>query len=397
MNAKTNVSVNAGNRSLEFQLPDSARDVHCAGEPTDQTLRDLVLHAVQQPLAFPELSLAILDDDRVAIAIEAGVPRGPEIVRELVVWLLNRSLPLEQITVVLSSSALDALQAMQQALIEWPTLRIVQHAANDQEQLEYIAAAETADAIYIQRDLVEASVVLPIYCIRHPDSLNASDLYAMAPGFADANTQHRWNLAWLDDNQHHLHHQSKLSREAGWLMGVQFALAVIPAHDGGIAGILGGDPEQVFRTATSQLQEASYAEPPPEQHDLVIASIDGARDQQTWMNVARAMAKADSFLSPAGCLVILCDVHRITDGIAQLASDQPDDELERSLLGGDLEDAFPAAVIRSVQAKRSVYLMAPLDSAELEGMGLAPIANAADVERLAKRFRSICLLRTSQF
>jgi hypothetical protein len=115
------------------------------------------------------------------------------------------------------------------------------------------------------------------------------------------------------------------------------------------------------------------------------------------MNVARAMAKADSFLSPAGCLVILCDVHRITDGIAQLASDQPDDELERSLLGGDLEDAFPAAVIRSVQAKRSVYLMAPLDSAELEGMGLAPIANAADVERLAKRFRSICLLRTSQF
>lgn len=397
MNAKTKVSLTAGNNHLEFHLPENARDLICAGSPTEQSLRDLVLDAVTHPIAFPELGLAILDDDHVAIAIEDGVPRGPEIVREVVAWLLGRGLQPEQITVVLSATGNIPMDAMRRALHDREGVRIVQHAANDPEQLEYIAAAESADAIYIQRDLVEASVVLPIYCIRHPESLNASDPYAMSPGFADAKTKQRWNLAWLDDNRHHLRLQSKLSREAGWLMGIQFALAVVPAQDGAIAGIVGGDPEQVYRTAQSQLQETSYTEPATTKCDLVIASVEGAKDQQTWINVARAMAKADGFLSPAGCLVVLCDVDRITDGIAQLASDEPDDELERSLLGGDLEDAFSAAVIRSVQAKRSVYLMASLDPADVEGLGLAPIASSADVERLSQRFRKVCLLRTSQF
>ena len=397
MNAKTNVSISTGNTTLELNLPNNTRDVVCAGPPTDQTVRDLILAAITQPIAFPELSLAILEDDRVAIALEEGVPRGPEIVRELVAWLVGRGLQPDQITVVLSATGEYPMIAMRRSLSDWEGLHIVQHAADDPEQLEYIAAAETADAIYIQRDLVEASVVLPIYCIRPPEALNASDLYAMSPGFADAKTKQRWNLAWLEDNRRHLHLQAKLSREAGWLMGVQFALAVVPAHDGGIAGILGGDPEQVYRTAIIQLQEACTAEEATKKHDLVIASIEGAKDQQTWMNVARAMTKADMFLSSAGCLVVLCDVDRITDGIAQLSSDQPDDELERMLLGGDLEDAFSAAVIRSVQAKRSVYLMAPLNPAEIEGLGLAPVSGTADVERLSQRFRNICLLRTSQF
>ncbi|MFO0014133.1 MAG: hypothetical protein ACK553_15475 [Planctomycetota bacterium] len=397
MKPKTSYFVTTGNTSFELRLPETARDVTCAGYPTDQSIQDLVLDAVSHPIAYPELGLAILEDDLVAIALEEGVPRGPEIVRALVAWLLGRGLQAPQITVVLPSAGSAPLRAMQKELNEWEGLRIVQHLAKDTEQLEYVAAAETADAIYIQRDLVEAAVVLPIYCIRHPEALSASDLYAMSPGFADANTQQRWNLAWLDDNQHHLHLQSKLSREAGWLMGVQFALAVVPAQDGGIAGILGGNPEQVYKTATSQLQEASYSEPATATHDLVIASIDGARDQQTWMNVARAVAKADTFLTPAGCMVVLCEVDRISDGVAQLASDEPDDVLERELLGGDLEDAFPAAVIRSVQAKRSVYLMASLDPAEIENLGLAPISTPADVERLAQRSRSTCLLRTSQF
>ncbi|MCU0707420.1 MAG: lactate racemase domain-containing protein [Pirellula sp.] len=397
MNTKTTYSVTTGNSSIELQLPETTSDVSCAGPPTTQTIRDLVLDAIQHPIAYPELALAILDDDLVSIAVEDGVPRATEIVRELVEWLLSRQLKAEQITVVLSSSADTSYRAMLQAMEVYEGLRVVQHAAHDNERLEYIAAAETADAIYIQRDLVEASVVLPIYCIRHPEALNASDLYAMSPGFADAKTQQRWNLAWLDDNDHHMHLQAKLSREAGWLMGVQFALAVVPAQDGGVAGIVAGDPEQVFKTATTQLQESSYSETGPTRHDLVIASIDGTSDQQSWMNVARAVAKADMLLSAAGRLVVMCDVSKITDGIAQLASDEPDEQLERALLGGDLEDAFPAAVIRSVQAKRSVYLMAPLSPQDVESLGMAPISSANDIERLAQRTHSVCLLRTSQF
>lgn len=397
MNARVTFALPIGGKLVEFQIPDHARDIQCAGPATAKSIRDMVTEAVDHPLEFPELKRAILDDDLVAIAVEGGVPKAPQIVRALVDWLLTVVSKPEQITVVLGATDAPSLAAMERALLDHQGLRVVTHTPSDREHLEYIAAAESADAIYVQRDLVEASVVLPVYCIRHPEALHASDLYAISPTFADAETQHRWNLAWLDDNDHHLHLQQKLSREVGWLMGIQFALAVIPAEDGDIAGMVGGDPSAVHRAASTQLKASSSAEVSGPKADLVIASIDGGKDQQTWMNVARAVVRAEPLLAPAGRLVICCDVPHITDGIAQLESDEPDDVLERALLGGDLEDAFPAAVLRSVQSRRSVYLMTALDSGEIESLGLAHVATAHDLERLAQRAGTICLLRTSQF
>jgi hypothetical protein len=396
---KTNATytIALGQRSIDLHLPEPAREFQCAAAATKRSIRDWVHDVVTHPLEFPDLSLAILDDDHVAVAVEAGVPKSVELASEMVAWLHSKKLRPEQIAVVLSATESDSLSALQSALAPYEGLRILQHTPKDPEHLVYVAAAETADAIYIQRDLVDASVVIPIYCIRHPEALNASDPYAMSPAFADAKTQQRWNLAWLEDNAQHLHVQSKLSREAGWLMGIQFAIAVIPAENGEIAGLLGGDPGCVFQAATARLQAASNEQELSDANELVIACVEGGREQQTWMNVARAVVKADSLLTPAGCLVVCCDLHRISDGIAQLASDEPDEVLERELLRGDLEDAFPAAVIRSVQARRSIYLMAPLEESQVEGLGLAYVSGQEDIERLAHRARSICLLRTSQF
>ncbi len=397
MNATTTHLIHLADRQLELQLADHTREIRCAAVATERSIRDMVRDAVTDPLEFPDLGFAILEEDLVAIALEAGVPNSESIVYELVAWLLERNLRPEQITVVLAAREEAALQSMRQALQSTVGIRIVPHAPQDTERLEYVAASETADPIYIQRDLVEAAVVLPIYCIRHPDALSASDLYAMCPGFADAKTQQRWNLAWLKDNEQHRHLQAKLSREAGWLMGIQFAIAVVPADGGSIAGMIGGDPEQVFRAATARFQEGVHEQASANKHDLIIATIDGDRDQQTWLNVARALVTAETMLTPAGCVLICCDLHHLSDGIAQLASDEPDDVLERELLESELEDAFAAAVVRWVQARRSVYLMAPIPAAQIELLGLAHVSGPEDIDRLAQRARSVCLLRSSQF
>jgi hypothetical protein len=397
MTTNTTHTVPCKDLQLELQLPKGAREIRCMASATSQTVRELVREAVTDPLEFPDLGLAILDDDHVAIAVEAGVPRAPDIVAELIAWLKERDLSPEQITVVLSAREPRALETMQQALAGVEGVRIAQHAPSNMEQLEYIAAAETADAIYIQRDLVEASVVIPIYCIRHEDALNASDLYAMSPAFADAKTQQRWHLAWLEDNQHHRQQHSKLSREAGWLMGIQFAMAIVPAADGQIARLIGGDPEKVFQAALKVLQQDPYEAESAGKHDLVIATIDGGREQQTWMNVARAVVRADALLAPAGRVVVCCDVQEITAGIAQLASDEPDEDLQRQLLDGEDEDAFAAAVLRSVQARRSVYLLAPIDASQVEGLGMAYLSGSQDIERLAASSRSVVVIHTSQY
>ena len=175
MKPKTSYFVTTGNTSFELRLPETARDVTCAGYPTDQSIQDLVLDAVSHPIAYPELGLAILEDDLVAIALEEGVPRGPEIVRALVAWLLGRGLQAPQITVVLPSAGSAPLRAMQKELNEWEGLRIVQHLAKDTEQLEYVAAAETA------RRLVSSAVALTPSLVILASSVMASGLTHAVP------------------------------------------------------------------------------------------------------------------------------------------------------------------------------------------------------------------------
>lgn len=407
MNSDVKHAIRIGQKTLELLLPDDAVTLGYAGIPDPRSVGELLRESLAAPIEFPELALAILDDDLVAIALEEGVPKGFEIAAELIQWLLERPLRAEQITVVLSSADRRTIEQAREAIDRRSPgaggcVRVVQHAATNHDQLEYIAAAKSADPIYIQRDLVEAAVVLPIYCIREPETLSASDAYAMSPAFADAKTQQRWQLAWLDDNQQHLHQQSKLSREAGWLMGVQFAIAVVPAGDGKIAAILAGEPQSVHRSACEQLREKRSqrnvsGEEEQRRFELAIAAIDGGPDQQTWLNVARAVVRADVLLSPSGRVIVCCDIDRITDGVAQLASDDPDEQLEKELLGGSLHDAFPAAVLRSIQARRSIFLMAPIPESEMEILGIAYASKPSDIERLAHGVSSVVLIQAAQF
>lgn len=405
MNPNVKHAIRIGQKTHELTLPDNAVMLGYAGSPDPRAVGELLREAISAPIEFPELALAILEEDLVAIALEEAVPQGFEIVAELVQWLLERPLRGEQITVVLSSADRHAIEQARDAIDRRSpggggVVRIVQHAASNHDQLEYIAAAKSADPIYIQRDLVEAAVVLPIYCIREPDTLSASDPYAMSPAFADAKTQQRWRLAWLDDNQQHLHQQSKLSREAGWLMGVQFAVAVVPASDGRITAIVAGDPQRVHQSASEQLREQrakgnASPEDQEQRFELAIAAIDGGAEQQTWLNVARAVARADEMLHPTGRIIVCCDIARITDGVAQLASDDPDEQLEKELLGGNLQDAFPAAVLRSIQARRSIYLMAPISESEMEPLGIAYASKPSDIERLAQGASSVVLIHSA--
>jgi hypothetical protein len=115
------------------------------------------------------------------------------------------------------------------------------------------------------------------------------------------------------------------------------------------------------------------------------------------MNVARAVWQADQRLQPAGRVVVCADLDRVTDGIAQQASDEPDEELQRHLLHSESQDAFAATILRSIQAKRSVYLCSNLKEGQIESLGFAFITDSSDIERLAQSAGRVGWLPASQF
>lgn len=397
MNKATYFEPRIGDRRLTLQFPDNAIELRVSGMPTDESLSDLIAKAFDEPIEFPPLPLALIDDDHIAIAIEDGVPEANGIALAVVRYLIEHGTRQEMITIVLGSDNQDWRDRLVSELMahEFGSIKVVKHEPTHHDSHGYIAASESADPIYIQRDLVEAEVVIPIYCIRTPDSPSASDKYGISPSFADASTQHRWNLAWLDDNAHHMHLQEKLSHEIGWLMGVQFAIAVVPACDGSVASILGGSPDPVFRQASELIRPIGLAK--SEEHALAVAFIEGDWTQQSWMNVARAAAHADMQLDSRGSILICSDVATLSSGILQLGSDESEEKLQRELLKSDLEDAFAAAVLSSIKSRRSIYLMSQLKSNQVESLGLAYLDNPADIERLCRESSSFCVMRSSQF
>ena len=390
MKASQPFTIHVAGRTWELKFPDTvdreAWSFPQEGVDLDRTVRD----ALENPIAFPNVASGILEEDTVAIAMDPDVPEAVAIARAMVTWMLEQPQAPQEIILVLGSAPEHQREVWSQAFEGWagddtdrPRVRVVWHDPHTQERLEYVAAAESADPIYIQRDLVEAAFVVPVYSVRHDDAPNACDLYAMSPMFADAQTQRRWNEAWFEDNRQHKHRQLRLSREAGWLMGIQYAIAVLPAPDGKVGQLWGGDPETVHRQAEDawRAHYPSRSDEDP-RYDLIVATMDGPASQKHWMNAARCAWAADRQLSPAGRIVLCVDLDRVTEGIASLASDEPDDVLQQQLLSSTSEDAFAASILRSIQARRSVYLLSGIEPSTAESLGFAVISEGSDLERL---------------
>ncbi|MFM8396379.1 MAG: hypothetical protein ACKOAH_01010, partial [Pirellula sp.] len=69
----------------------------------------------------------------------------------------------------------------------------------------------------------------------------------------------------------------------------------------------------------------------------------------SWGQVASAAQGAERWLTPAGRIVVVANgLAQVTSGIGALASDEPDEDLQKMLLESTLEDAFAAAVLRGI-------------------------------------------------
>lgn len=354
---------------------------------------ELITEQLNAPIDYPPIMDGVLDGDKIAIALEDDVPDGTAIALSVVEYLLQRDVAPSQISVVVGSGrSSQVAEIVQHFSTKHPEIRVIIHDPKHQESHAYVAASDSADPIYVQRELIDADVTIPIYCLRTVDCPNASDMFGIAPNFTDAATQNRWNLAWLEDNETHLNQHSKLSLEVGWLAGIHFVIAVVPSVSGHVSQILAGKPSEVFAVGSRDLATTDSA-----QWDLVVAIVEGTDHQQNWLSVARAAAQAEHLCNREGRIVIVCDVKKVTRGIRDLSRSDLINSTNQSLLKTNAEDAFPAAIIRSVQQNRSVYLFSSLSAAQAETLGLAYVGSAQTLQHLIEQSDRVCVIRGAQY
>ena len=386
--------------TLELVYGNSIRgNLHFAGNaqlesgtsaPEVIDLEAAVSTALHTPIEFPAVELAIVPGDRVVLAVDPSVPRMPEVVEHVINYLHRSGVATAQITVVLAGHAQADTTELSRLLPEDVVIEL--HDPDDKTKVAYVAANKQGEPIYMNRSIVDADVVIPIMCARGRGAIDYEGAYGVFPLLTDRKTRGQFfNLRQLADPSEH-QRLTAWADEAAWWVGLLVAVQIIPAPDGGVAGVLAGSP-QLLESAVQNVMNEVWQTPVETTYDAVIALIDGGPGQQTWDSVARALAAASPLVSPDGALIVCTELsQRPGPALRRLNNpNRSEEDIARKLAGDASDDALAAAVLLRSLAASHVYLLSELPSEVVESLGMGAIQNLNQAEHVIHD-RASCLV-----
>ena len=388
---------------VELEFPDGVVPREC-GIPQGEPLSNLdaaTTAALAEPLDYPSLALCTTPSDRVVLALGHGVPKAAQLVAVIVRTLVEAGVAPEGISVLQTPADAASDTGDPRRLVAAPIReRITRsiHDPADRRQLAYLAANEAAEEILVNRLVHEADVVLPVGCLRAPDTAGYFGIHGTVfPTFSGLKTQQRFRALETLDAQGNL--KKELTAEAdhvAWLLGVNFMIQAIPAARDGVLHILAGQSDAV-RQRGQELYHAAWHCPATKQAALVVATVQGDVGQQTWENLGQALQTASRFVEANGAVALCCDLSAHPGSALQrLASTSRETALRQ--IGKDRPaDALPGAQIAHALEQHKVFLLSKLDPATVEDLGIVPIAGPDDLCRLVQQYSSCILLLNAPY
>lgn len=373
----------------EVVLADFASPV---GTPLDDPAA-AVAAALAHPIEFPPLAQATVSGDRIAIAIDQGVPQEQTIVATVIDELIQSGLEPSDLVIVRAPGARgDVLARVPDSVRS--LVRVVGHVPGDAKQLAYLAADKDGRPIYLNRELCDADVVLPIGAVRLEQTWGAHGIHGtLFPVFSDDASRERF--VGGDEPSAKQRTRRAEAAEVTWLLGAQFTLQVIPGPGPSLLHVLAGEVNAVEKRA-QRLCAAAWARRAPRRAPLVIASIEGGPEQQTWSNLARGVHAALQVVSDGGAIV-MCTTLQDAPGPALRRLARADAErLSRQLAREKSPDAGPARLLAAALERASIFLLSALDGATVEELGLGHLRAPADVHRLSRQFDTCIVLGNAQ-
>ncbi len=253
--------------------------------------------AVEAPVDYPPLSALLAPEDRVAIAVEPGVPEAAAIVQGVIDALSASGVQRGQVAVVRASA--EPLGS---------GVREVLHRATDADSLAYLAATDDAHPIYLNRVLYDADLVIPIG-LRRP---NHSYGYLGSPGgiyplFSDAAAQFRLLPTSPGDWRRHGRARRWEADRVAWQLGVQFRIEAVPGAHGQLAHVVGGQTDSVTRHTRRWMLDA-WGQRLSQQVGIAVAAIENPSSDLVWEDIQRAFYTAARLVGDQGVIVVCSNV-----------------------------------------------------------------------------------------
>src|SRR5436190_13117950 len=245
---------------LEIDLPESALVFDWIGpDPAGEAALDAAAAAVENPLDFPLLKQATVPGDHVVLALEPAVPQAAAVVAAIVPALLSGGVAAEDITIVRTQADIDAQQPDPRSALPDPlrdAVCLATHESGDQNQLAYLAAEPNGEPIYLNRQICEADLVVPIGYLRPDDCAHHNRRHGVwngniYPTFGDRKTIDHFAANAVPLTAGQLSHRHKQIDQVAWLLGVQVTAQIVPGPSDTAWRVLFGSPAAVFEKGWS--------------------------------------------------------------------------------------------------------------------------------------------------
>ena len=350
---------------------------------------EATLSALRAPVDYPAMTAAIVPGDTVAVAVD---PNTPQVLRILsaVIQLLQQS-DADSISVVVSDEAVPStMQAITEVVGEAAAVEI--HQPSNREALRFLGPDVAAHPIYLNRLLVDADFVLPITSGRCGDLDCRSDLHGFFPAFSDSASRLRClgppSQASADSSD---------PNEPAMLLGAQLILSVTSSNSGEAADINAGTAIGIRKS----LQEARHVPASNSPTSLVVASLDGDQQQQTWQNVARAAAAASRRTDLGGTIVLWTKLSDAPTGcLLSIYENTTEIGGHSDTLGTDELPAWdptlpPACTLRNLVQEYRILLHSDLPAEETEALGIGKIQSGEELSNLTRSFAKCSIIRAA--
>jgi len=368
---------------------------NAAKHPSVDDPAAVVRAALAAPRDYPPLAAALAPGDHVTVALGRGIPQLEAVLDGVITELAEAGVAPANIT-VLSAEPLAA-RAQLAADLAADGVTYVVHDPDDEDSIAMLGMTSEYRPLRLNRTLTEADFVLPVMAARSGQGGAAPETLAgLFPRFSNRETADRIQGRGDAPSPVVRTKRAAESNEAGWLLGVGMAVVVTPGPGGGVAAVEAGEPASATQAAATAFNEI-WERPVEERGDLVIGAIPGDVEQQTWGNLARAVAACSRVVRPGGSIAVCCELDAPPSGSYESLVDAMDlAAVATKLRKSHAADARPALVLAQAVERGPVYLRSGLPDEVVESLGMTPIASDAELARLAAGRRHVVVIDEAQ-
>ena len=279
-------------------------------------------------------------------------------------------------------------------VIQW-----VVHDPTVQAKLGYLASSSNGERIYLSRDVLDADLVLPIFAAgfdsvlgyRSPGGLLYPGL-SDPPAFAKARGEGHRELQPENDRP-----LRQLGEEICWLLGVQFAIGVMPSRiPGQAAAIFAGQWEAVQRE-TRHMLNRTWTVALDRRAEMVVLSISESPEHATWDHVGAALEFAQKLVIRDGRIVVLSSLSASPGpGMEMLRSSRSARTALQRMRTEAPVDLVPATQVASAVNCAPASLPTPLDASLIEDLQLSPLESPEEARKLIGLGEDVVLIDGSE-